>query len=271
MQEWIDFLRAQATDLGLNVVAALAILVLGRYASKIVKKILHKIMERGNVDPTLVSFVCNISYVALIAFVVVAALNRLGIQTASFIAILGAASLAVGMALQGSLSNFAAGVLMIIFRPISVGDYIEAAGTAGTVETIEIFTTKLLSPDHKTIIIPNAKLTGGNIVNYTRQGTRRVDMVFSVSYGDDLSRVKEVMADVIAKDPRVLPDKPVLVAVSALADSSVDLVARPWVNADDYWGFYFDTMETMKKRFDEEGISIPFPQRDVHLIGAEGQ
>jgi small conductance mechanosensitive channel len=208
----------------------------------------------------------SIAYIALLAFVVVAALGQLGIQTTSFIAILGAAGLAIGLALQGSLANFAAGFLMIIFRPFKVGDFIEGAGVAGVVQAIQIFTTTLKTGDNKTIIIPNAKLSGDNIINYSAQETRRVDMTVGVAYDADLAKVKEVLNDILSKDERILSDPAPLVAVAELADSSVNLVARVWVNTADYWGVKFDATETIKNRFDAEGIGIPFPQRDIHIV-----
>ena len=250
---------------GLKVVAAIAIFVVGRWVAKVVAGIIRKMMTKANVDPTLQKFVANIAYIALMAFVVVAALNQLGIQTTSFIAILGAAGLAVGLALQGSLSNFAAGFLMILFRPIRVGDYIEGAGSAGTVEEISIFTTTLVTPDNKTVIIPNAAMTGDNIVNWTVKGTRRVDMVMGIGYDDDIDRAKQIMADVLAKDSRILKDPAPQIAMVELADSSVNFVVRPWAKASDYWGVYMDAHEAIKKAFDAQGISIPFPQRDVHV------
>ena len=222
-------------------------------------------MTKSNTDQTLVKFVGSLSYIALLAFVVIAALNQLGIQTTSFIAILGAAGLAIGLALQGSLGNFAAGVLMIIFKPFKVGDFIEGAGVAGTVEKIQIFTTQLKTPDNKTIIVPNAKMTGDNITNYTMKGTRRVDFVFGIGYEDDIDKARKVIEGIIAADSRVLKDPAPMVAVSELADSSVNFVARAWTSADDYWGFYFDTTENVKKQFDAGGISIPYPQRDIHV------
>jgi small conductance mechanosensitive channel len=255
---------------GLKVLSALVIFIVGRWISKFFEKITEKIMNKRDVDPTIVSFVGNLTYFILLTFFILAALSQLGIQTTSFIAIIGAAGLAIGLALQGSLSNFAAGFLMIIFRPFKVGDYIEGAGTAGTVEKIQIFTTQLKTPDNKTIIVPNAKMTGDNIVNYSTKGTRRVDMVFGIGYGDDIDKAKQVMTDVLAKDTRVLKDPPPVIALSELGDSSVNFVVRPWVNSSDYWDFYFETMEKIKKRFDEEGISIPFPQRDVHIYEHNG-
>jgi small conductance mechanosensitive channel len=253
------------TIYGLKVVAAVVVFVVGRWVAKGLTKFLEKVMNKRQVDPTIVSFVENMTYIALLVFVVLAALGQLGIQTTSFIAVIGAAGLAIGLALQGSLSNFAAGFLMIIFRPFKVGDFIEGAGVAGTVEKIQIFTTQLKSPDNKTIIIPNAKLSGDNIVNFSAKGTRRVDMVFGIGYGDDIDKARKIIMDVIEKDVRVLKDPPPQIAVLALGDSSVDFAVRPWVNVPDYWDLWFHVTETIKKRFDEEGISIPFPQRDVHM------
>jgi small conductance mechanosensitive channel len=250
---------------GLKIVAAIVIFIVGRWVAKALRRLAVRMMTRAKVEETLVSFVGNLTYVGLLVFVIIAALNQLGVQTTSFIAIIGAAGLAIGLALQGSLANFAAGVLMIIFRPFKVGDYIEAAGVAGVVEEIEIFTTQLRTPDNKTIIIPNAGITGGNITNYSAKDTRRVDMVIGVGYGDDLIQVREILEDILAKDDRVLDDPAPTIAVLELGDSSVNFAVRPWVNTADYWGAYFDLTETVKKRFDEEGISIPFPQRDVHL------
>ena len=253
------------TIYGIRVLAAAAIFVFGRWAAIIIRNFIRRVMVKSRVDETLISFVCNLSYVGLIAFVIIAALNQLGIQTASFIAVLGAAGLAVGLALQGSLSNFAAGVLMIIFHPFKVGDFIEGGGTAGTVEEIQIFTTQMKSPDNKTIIVPNAKMLGDNIINYSAKGTRRVDLTFGIGYGDDIDLARQLIRSVIDADQRVLPTPEPMIAVSQLGDSSVNLVARAWTQAADYWDVYFQTLEAVKKRFDAEGVSIPFPQRDVHL------
>ena len=250
---------------GVKVIAAIAIFIIGRWVAKGFQSLTKKLMDKKNVDPTITGFVGNLTYMALLVFVILAALGQLGIQTTSFIAILGAAGLAIGLALQGSLSNFAAGFLMLIFKPFKVGDYIEAAGVAGTVETIQIFTTTLQTPDNKTIIIPNSGVTNGNIVNYTVKGTRRVDMVFGISYEDDIEKAKQIMADVLGKDDRILKDPPMQIAVSELADSSVNFVVRPWASIENYWGIYFDAMENIKKAFDEAGVSIPYPQRDVHM------
>lgn len=254
------------TDFGIKAITALLIFVIGRFAAKLIKKIVQKAMSRAKVDQTLISFTTNLTYIALMAFVVIASLSKLGIQTTSFVAIIGAAGLAIGLALQGSLSNFAAGVILIIFRPFKAGDYIEGGGVAGSVKEIQIFTTILTSPDNKTIIVPNSKLTGDNIVNYATQGTRRLDMVFSIGYGDDIDKAKEVLSQVVKNDPRLLNDPAPKIAVLEHADSSINIVCRPWVKADDYWDVYFDMMENVKKAFDKEGISIPFPQTDIHII-----
>lgn len=258
-------LQEFATFYGLKIIAAILIFIIGRWLAKMIKNLIVKVMKKGEVDATLTSFVGHLTYVALLTLVVIAALNQIGVQTTSFVAIIGAAGLAVGLALQGSLSNFAAGVLMILFRPFKVGDYIEAGGTAGTVEEIQIFSTILTTPDNKVIIVPNAKITGDNIVNYSAKDTRRMDLVFGVGYGDDLQKVKDILQNILQNDPRVLKVPEPMVGVLELADSSVNFAVRPWVKSEDYWPLFFDLKETIKKRFDAEGISIPFPQQDVHL------
>ena len=253
------------TVYGMKVVAAIVIFIIGRWVARGISNLIKRMMTKSKTDETLVSFVGNLSYVALLAFVIIAALNQLGIQTASFIAVLGAAGLAIGLALQGSLGNFAAGILMIIFKPFKVDDYIEGAGVAGVVEEIQIFTTQLKTPDNKTIIVPNSKIMGDNITNYTMKGTRRVDFVFGIGYEDDIDKARQVIGNIIDSDERVLKDPAPMVAVSELADSSVNFTARAWTTSGDYWSFYFDTIAKVKKLFDAEGISIPFPQRDVHV------
>lgn len=253
------------TIYGIKVVAAVVIFIVGRWVAKIVRNIVKSMLRKSKVDETIGRFVASLSYIALMAFAVIAALSQAGIQTTSFIAVLGAAGLAIGLALQGSLSNFAAGFLMIIFRPFCVGDYIEGAGVAGTVEEIQIFTTTLKTPDNKSIIIPNAKLTGDNIINWTTNGTRRVDMVMGIGYGDDIDKAKQVISDILSQDSRVLKEPAPQIALMELAESSVNFVVRPWVSVSDYWAVYFDLTEKIKKAFDANGISIPFPQRDVHI------
>lgn len=250
---------------GLKIVAAIVIFIIGRWIAKVLEKFVQRVMKKREIDPTISSFVSNLTYILLLTFVVLASLSQLGIQTTSFIAVIGAAGLAIGLALQGSLANFAAGFLMIIFHPIKVGDFIEAAGVAGTVDKIQIFTTQLITPDNRTIIIPNSKLTEDNITNWTTQGTRRVDMVIGIGYGDDIDKARRIISDVLAEDKRILEDPAPQIAVAELGDSSVNFTVRPWGQAADYWSINFDATENIKKRFDQEGVSIPFPQRDVHV------
>ncbi|MBV1884126.1 MAG: mechanosensitive ion channel [Pseudomonadales bacterium] len=254
---------------GLKFIGAIAIFFIGRIAAKLVASAIKKGMNNRGVDDTVAGFAYNVVYAGLVAFVVVAALGQIGIQTASFIAILGAAGLAVGLALQGSLSNFAAGVLMVIFKPFKVGDFVEAGGASGSVQEIHIFSTILTTPDNKTIIIPNAGIMGSNITNYSMKDTRRVDLVIGVSYDASLPLTKSVLTDVIAKEKRVLKDVESTIAVSELADSSVNFVVRAWVNTADYWPVYFDLLEAIKIRLDEENIGIPYPQLDLHVANAE--
>jgi small conductance mechanosensitive channel len=264
-QEQVDVLVEGASKFGLQIIAAIAVFIIGRWLARRISNLIERGLTRANTDPTLVGFFRNIAYFGLLVLVIIAAVGQLGVQTTSFIAVLGAAGLAVGLALQGSLANFAAGVLMIIFRPFKAGDFIEAAGTAGVVEEIQLFTTKMRTPDNKTIIIPNAQVTSGTITNYSARDTRRLDLVFGVSYTDDLDKVKRVIKEVLAEEKRLLDDPEPVIGLLNLGDSSVDFAVRPWVNSSDYWPVFFDLQEAMKKRFDREGISIPFPQRDVHL------
>jgi len=253
------------TIYGLKAIVAVIILFIGRWIARLLSNVAKKVMTKKKVDPMIVSFVSNLTYILLLTFVIIAALGQLGIQTTSFITIIGAAGLAIGLALQGSLANFAAGFLMIIFRPFKVGDFIEGAGVSGIVEAIHIFTTQLRTLDNKTIIIPNAKLTADNIANYSTKETLRVDLVVGIGYGDDIDKAKKVIANLLARDERVLKDPAPIIAVTELADSSVNLAVRPWVKWADYWDVYFDVTENIKKCFDAEGISIPFPQHDVHI------
>lgn len=270
----MEFSADKITELvqvwGLKAVMAVVIFVIGRILARVLRNSLRIAMRRGKVEETLVSFASNLAYALLMVMVIIAALNQLGIQTTSFIAILGAAGLAVGLALQGSLANFAAGILMIIFKPFKVGDFIEAAGTMGIVEEIEIFTTKMRTPDNKQIIIPNNQITNGNITNFSAKDTRRVDLVVGVSYSDDLNKVKAVLEDILSKDERILPEPAPTIGVLQLGESSIDFAVRPWVKSGDYWPTLFDLNKTIKERFDAEDISIPFPQRDVHFFQKQG-
>jgi small conductance mechanosensitive channel len=266
MEKIIEKLQELVTTKGLEVVAAIVILVVGAWVAKIIKKFMAKILHKRNVEGTIVSFVCNLAYVGLMVFVIIAAINKLGYDTTSFAAVIAAAGLAIGLAMQGSLSNFAAGFLLIIFKPFKKGDYIEGAGTAGIVKELHIFTTTLNTPDNKKVIIPNAKLTGDIITNYSANDTRRVEIIAGVSYSDDLDKVKSVLQNVAQNHELVLDDPAPQIAVKEMADSSVNFVFRVWVKTSDYWTVFFDCTETIKKRFDAENITIPFPQRDVHMF-----
>jgi small conductance mechanosensitive channel len=268
--ENIDKLLSQAQSLsmefGLKIVTALAIFIIGKWIARKLGSAVTKLLEKGSGDPMLVRFVGNIVYFALLTFVILAAIAQMGVETTSFVAALGAAGFAVGLALQGSLGNFAAGILLLTFRPFRVGHFIEGAGTAGTVEEVHIFNTRLRTPDNKSIVIPNSQLTGSTITNFTAKTERRVDLTFGVSYSDDIDKVKAVIREVMAEDERILAEPAPVVGLMSLGESSVDFVVRPWVKSENYWPVLFDLNERMKKRFDAEGISIPFPQRDVHII-----
>jgi small conductance mechanosensitive channel len=264
-EQIIGMIQGYLAEYGLKVIAAIAILIIGRIVAGWLRKLIERMMTKGKTDPMIVGFVGNLAYIGMMAFVVLAALGQLGIETTSFIAVLGAAGLAIGLALQGSLSNFAAGFLMIIFRPFKVGDFIEGAGEAGVVEAIHMFTTTIRTGDNKTIIIPNSALSGGNITNYSTKDTRRVDLTVGASYDADIKHVREVLQGIIDANDKVLDDPASLIAVGELADNTVNFVVRVWVKTPDYWDVYFSMTEAVKVRFDEEGIGIPYPQRDVHL------
>ena len=266
--DWAEtwtLIQTTGVDLGINLVTALVIFFVGKWFVGMVVKGLMKAMQKGDLDITLRRFVSNLARSLLMLFVIIAAINALGVQTASLIALVGAAGLAVGLALQGSLANFAAGVLIVLFRPYKVGDWIEGGGVSGSVEEVQILTTVLKTGDNKRVIIPNSQIMGTTITNYSANDKRRVDLVVGVSYSDDLDKVRKELQDLVDADERILKDPAVTIAVSELADSSVNFVLRPWVNTADYWAVYFDLTEKVKKRFDEVGISIPFPQRDVHV------
>lgn len=258
-------IEAWITTYGFKVLGAAIILLLGLWTSKILTRLLRRVMTARAVEPTLVSFSGNLAQTVLVIFVIIAALSNLGFETTSLIAVVGAAGLAIGLALQASLSNLAAGVMILLFRPFKAGDYIEGAGVAGEVDGLHLFTTRLKTPDHKIIYVPNGKLMNDNITNFSRQPQRRMDLIVGISYSADLALAKEVLWEILRADPRVLPEPTPRVAVFALADSSVNLAVRPWLKQEDYWNFYFDIWETIKLRFDAAGIGIPFPQRDVHL------
>lgn len=266
--DWNEILQKAQTvglDFGINVVTAILIFYLGRMVARFVNRGMHSLMQKQQVDKILESFVCNLVYWTLMAFVIIAAIGRLGVQTTSLIAVLGAAGLAVGLALQGSLANFAAGVLIVLFRPYRVGDFVEAAGISGIVVQVQILTTMLRTGDNKMIIVPNGQIMGSIITNYSSNETRRVDLSIGIGYDDDIDKARQTIKAVIDKDERVLDDPECLIAVAELADSSVNFTVRPWVKTEDYWGVKFDLTEAIKKQFDKDGISIPYPQQDVHI------
>jgi small conductance mechanosensitive channel len=250
---------------GMKAMMALVIFFVGRMIARLVTKGLHNVMQSQKVDKILETFVCNLAYWTLMIFVIIATINQIGVQTTSLIAIMGAAGLAIGLALQGSLANFAAGVLIIMFRPYRVGDFVEAAGIAGVVLQVQILTTILKTGDNKQIIVPNGQIMNSIITNFSAHDTRRVEMTVGVSYDDDLDKVRSTIQDLVNADERILKDPECLIAVSELADSSVNFIVRPWVNTADYSSVKFDLTEAIKKRFDKEGISFPFPQQDVHI------
>jgi len=262
--DWITENQDLIIHYAMNILFAIATLIIGFIAARIIAGGFARVLTKRKLDSTIVDFVSNMVRYAIVAFVVVAALGRIGVETTSFVAIIGAAGLAVGLALQGSLSNFASGVLIIALRPFKAGEYIEAAGTAGVVESVQIFSTTLTTADNKYVVVPNSSILSGNIVNYSRKATRRIDLVIGVSYSADLAKTKAVLEAVLAANEKVLPTPAPQVAVAELADSSVNLVVRPWVNGGDYWPVRFELMEAIKNGLDEAGIEIPFPQLDVH-------
>jgi small conductance mechanosensitive channel len=250
---------------GPSLIAAVAVLLIGWWLARLLTGVLRRMMSRASVDPTLTSFVSNLAYMGLMALVVISALGQLGVNTTSFAALIAAAGLAIGFALQGSLGNFAAGVMLIFFRPFKAGDFVEAGGVSGVVEEVQVFATRIRTGDNKEITVPNGQITGGAIVNYSAKDTRRIDLVFGIGYDDDLAKAKHILRDVVTADERVLKDPEPVIAVVELADSSVNFVVRPWVKTGDYWPVYFDLTERIKLEFDAQGISIPFPQTDVHV------
>ncbi|TNI43322.1 mechanosensitive ion channel domain-containing protein [Aeromonas veronii] len=268
-QTWLVNNQGLLIEYGVNIAAALLTLLVGYIAANLISGGVVKVMQARKLDTTVTHFVGSILKYAILVFVVIAALGRVGVQTASFVAIIGAAGLAIGLALQGSLSNFAAGFLLIIFRPIKAGEFIEVAGTAGVVQSVQLFTTTLTSGDNKMVVVPNSAILNGTIVNYSRMDTRRVDMTFGIGYGSDLRKAKQILERLVSEEPRILKDPATTIAVAALADSSVNIVVRPWVKTADYWGVWFDFHEKVKLTFDAEGIEIPFPQMVMHMQKAQ--
>ena len=265
METAVQWLLQDGINIGKAILMALIIFVVGRWIAGAIKNKLRSTMEKRNVDPALISFGTSIIYYVLMIAVVLAAVQQVGFQTTSLVAVLGAAGLAVGLALQGSLSNFASGVLIIMFRPFKIGDFIDAGGQAGVVQEIGVLVTVMKTPDNRKIIQPNSAIMSGAIVNVTANDTRRVDMTVGVSYTDDLDKVQNIITEILNADSRVLQDPAPQVVVAELADSSVNFNVRPWCATGDYWGIFFDFQKNIKQRLDQEGVSIPFPQQDVYM------
>ena len=267
--EGLDALVEQAPEFlmtyGLKALAAIVIFVIGKYFSGVAKRITTKLLTSRKVDATVVSFVANLAWMLVFVFTIVATLGQVGVQTASLVAVIGAAGLAVGLALQGSLSNFASGVLMVLFRPCRVGDFIEAAGVAGVVDEITIFSTRLRTGDNKVIIAPNSAIMNGTITNYSALEKRRIDLIIGVSYTADIVKTKKVLADILDNNPLVLKDPTYTIGLAELADSSINFVVRPWVKTSDYWPVRFELLEQIKNALDAAEIEIPFPQMDLHV------
>jgi small conductance mechanosensitive channel len=249
----------------INLIIAFLIIFIGKIIAKLIAKGVSKLLTHKKVDDTVISFVSSLVFGLVVLVSFIAAISHLGFNTSSLVAIVGAAGLAIGLALQGSLSNFASGILLISFKPFKAGDFVEVAGTAGVVEEVQIFSTQLKTPDNKTVIIPNGGITSGNIVNYSSKPTRRIDLVIGVGYSADLKQTKTILTDIVNRQELVLKDQEATIAVSELADSSVNFVVRPWVNTENYWPVYFDLLETIKIELDQAGIEIPFPQLSVHV------
>ncbi|WP_325891673.1 small-conductance mechanosensitive channel MscS [Grimontia sp. NTOU-MAR1] len=265
---WLASNQELMIQYAVNVVTALLILFIGNWVVKKVAGSVAAVLKKRDLDQTVVDFIENMVRYVMFAIVLIAALGRVGVETASIVAVIGAAGLAIGLALQGSLSNFAAGVLIVTFRPFKSGDYVEVGGVAGSVASIQIFSTVLTTPDNKMVVVPNGTVISSPITNYSRHATRRIDFIIGVSYKADLQKTKEVLTRIVKADERVLQDPEPTIGVHALMDSSVNFVVRPWVKTEDYWSTYFDLMQAIKEGLDKEGIEIPFPQMDVHYHSA---
>ncbi len=265
IEKIIDTLTLWATTYSVKLIGAILVFMIGKWLAKKITTLITTLLEKNKVDDTLTKFLDSILYYTLMVVVIIATAGQLGINTTSFLTIVGAAGLAVGLALKDSLSNFASGVMLILFRPYKVGDFISVAGVTGTVFEIALFTTTLNTPDNQRVIIPNSSVTTDVITNVTANSTRRVDLVMGIGYDDDIKKAKEILETILTEEDRVLDTPKANVAVSELADSSVNFVVRPWVKTNEYWDVYFDLTERIKTTFDAEGISIPYPQRDLHI------
>ena len=264
-QEIMNYAIEITSNFGLKLLTALIVVIVGRQLVKILLKVIKVALEKASTEETVRSFIANLLNTGFTVIIFVAAINQLGVETTSIIALLGAAGLAIGLALQGSLANFAAGILIVIFRPYKVGDYIEAGTNVGTVKDIQIFSTVLRTPDNKAIVVPNGSIMDGSITNYSEQPTRRIDIIASCSYEDDLDKVKQVLKTILDNEERILTEPKPQIAVSELAESSVNFIVRPWVNSSDYLPVMYSLLENIKKTFDKKGISIPYPQSDIHI------
>jgi small conductance mechanosensitive channel len=262
---WVADNQELLIQYGVNILSALLILFIGNMITKGIANGVAKVLRKKDMDEAVVEFLHSLVRYLLFVIVLIAALGRIGVQTASVVAVIGAAGLAVGLALQGSLSNFAAGVLIVAFRPFKSGDFVEIGGVSGSVESIQVFSTILNTPDNKMVVVPNSSVIGGAITNYSRHATRRIDFVIGVSYDADLKHTKAVLTRVIEAEDRILKDPAPTIGVLTLADSSVNFAVRPWVKTEDYWGVYFDLLQAIKEELDKENIGIPYPQMDVHL------
>lgn len=260
----VDKLVGYGTELGKSLIIAILIYVIGRYLIKLVDKMFVKLMDRRKFQPEVQSFLSSVVHIALTILLIISVVSALGVETTSFAALLASAGVAVGMALSGQLQNFAGGVIILLLRPYKIGDYVEAGGIAGTVKSIQIFNTVLATPDNKIITVPNGSISNGVLINYSQMDTRRVDWTFGVEYGSDLEKVKACIQGILEADNRILKDPATFIALGALADSSVNVTVRAWVNSADYWDVFFDINQKVYEHFNAEGIEFPFPQLTVH-------
>jgi small conductance mechanosensitive channel len=261
----LALIKDMIMNYGMKIVYSVAVLIIGLWVIKMIMKGFNKMMFKRHIDASLIPFLTSLANILLKTLLVITVLSMLGIEMTSFIAILGAAGLAVGLALSGTLQNLAGGVMILIFRPFGVGDLIEAQGYTGVVKEIQIFVTILTTPDNKTIIIPNGPISNGSLINYSTQETRRVDWTYGIGYGDKVEDAQKILMDLMNADERIIKDPLPFVGVSELADSSVNLATRAWVKPEDYWGVFFDMNQKVYNEFNAKGINIPFPQMDVHM------
>lgn len=251
---------------GLKLLGALAIFIIGRWIALFAVKLLEKSLTRAKTDETVIEFLGVVGYIVLMAFVIIAALGQIGVQTTAAAAIIGGSALALGLSLQGQIASVASGVLLIFFRPMRKGDFVECGGQMGTVAAVRIVNTLLVTTNNQEITIPNNQVWSSPITNYSARPTRRMDLTVSIGYDDDIDKAKQILRDIAGADERVLSDPAPNIVVNAMGESSIDILFRPWFKTSDFWGGYWDMVETIKKRFDAEGITIPFPQRDLHIV-----